>query len=201
MAASPTLPIVLSPAELADNQHGVTVLDVRTPAEFAQAHIPGSYNVPLEQIQEHAERLTSTLGDPVVLVCRSGMRARRAESALREHNMPRLHVLDGGLANWEAAALPVNRAPGKAVWSMERQVRGVAGGIGLIGALGGLLVWRPLGAIAAGIGGGLLFSSVTDTCAMARLLGKLPWNASISNTCDIDSVISNIEASSSNPTA
>jgi len=194
MTFSPDLPTVLQPAELAANQLQVTMLDVRSPAEFAQAHIPGSYNVPLDQIAEHAPRLTAAIGDPVVLICRSGMRARQAEQALREHHMPRLHVLDGGLASWETANLPVNRAAGKAVWSMERQVRGVAGGISLAGALAGLFVWRPLGAIAAGIGGGLLFSSLTDTCAMANVLGKLPWNARVNNTCDISSVIARIES-------
>lgn len=190
-----SLPTVLQPADLAAHQQQVTILDVRTPAEFAQVHIPGSYNVPLDQLAEHATRLTAVIGDPVVLVCRSGMRARQAEQALRDHEMPRLHVLDGGISKWESANLPVYTAPkGRAVWSMERQVRGVAGGIALTGALLGLLVWRPLGAISAAIGGGLLFSATTNTCAMAQVLGKLPWNAAANTTCDINDVIARLDA-------
>src|SRR5690242_8012305 len=57
----------------------MTILDVRTPAEFEAAHIPGSYNVPLDQLPEHAGELGSVLGGPAILVCRSGARARQAE--------------------------------------------------------------------------------------------------------------------------
>jgi rhodanese-related sulfurtransferase len=39
----------------------VTVLDVRTPAEFETAHIRGSCNVPLGLLDEHAEQLAARL--------------------------------------------------------------------------------------------------------------------------------------------
>jgi 3-mercaptopyruvate sulfurtransferase SseA len=48
------------------------MLDVRTPAEFETAHIPGSYNVPLETLREHRAELLGHLDEQVVLVCRSG---------------------------------------------------------------------------------------------------------------------------------
>ena len=85
-----------------------------------------------------------------------------------------VQVLAGGLAAWEQAGLPVER--GRPRWSMERQVRGVAGGLVLAGALGGLFGWRPLGALSAAIGGGLLFSALTNTCGMAKVLARLPYN-------------------------
>lgn len=195
-----TLNLSLTPAELmalvkSDSQ--VTVLDVRTPAEFESSHIPGSYNVPLDRLSEHADELASAAGGAVVLVCRSGVRARQAEQTLQSVRLPRLHVLDGGLSAWEAASLPLNR--GRQRWSMERQVRGVAGGIALTGALAGLFIWRPLGGVAAGIGGGLLFSSLTDSCAMARLLSKLPYNAG-GPTCDVSSVVKQIASNSTTST-
>jgi rhodanese-related sulfurtransferase len=152
----------------------VTILDVCTPAEYASAHIPGSYNVPLDQLPEHAQDLGAVLGEPAILVCRSGVRARQAEQVLREAELPRLQVLDGGLAAWQARGLPVTR--GRQRWSLERQVRGIAGSLVLVGALGGLLVWPPLGLLAAGVGAGLAFSAITDTCGMALLLAKLPYN-------------------------
>lgn len=196
------LPVVVRAQELAEvmNRHDeVLVLDVRTPAEFESAHIPGSYNVPLDLLPEHDEELAAAIGAPVVLVCRSGARARQAEQTLRTSpvELPRLHVLDGGVGAWEAAGLPLNR--GAARWSMERQVRGVAGGIALAGALGGLLLWRPLAAIAAGIGGGLLVSALTDTCTMAKILGKLPYNQGAS--CDIDRVITDLSQRPRRPVA
>lgn len=168
-------PPALAASDLGDlvQDGGVTIVDIRTPAEFEAAHIPGSHNVPLGLLPEHARELGAAAG-PVVLVCSSGVRARRAEETLRVAGLPRLHVLDGGLAAWEAAGLPVDR--GRSRWSMERQARGIAGALVLSGALGGLFFWRPLGGLAAGIGGGLLVSALTDSCTMARFLAALPYN-------------------------
>jgi rhodanese-related sulfurtransferase len=47
------------------------ILDVRTPAEFETAHIPGSYNVPLDLLREHRDELARHIDEDVVLVCRS----------------------------------------------------------------------------------------------------------------------------------
>lgn len=163
----------------------LTVLDVRTPVEFAAAHIPGSYNVPLDLLPEHAAEIGTASGAPVVLVCQSGARALQAERSLAQMAFPRLHVLDGGLMAWEAAGLALNRGPRR--WSMERQVRGAAGALVLAGALGGLFLARPLGLLAAGIGAGLAFSAVTDTCGLAKALSLLPYNQGCS--CDVSAVL------------
>ena len=180
VTATDLAPLVDAPA--------TTILDVRTPAEFESSHIAGSYNIPLDRLAEHAVDLAATVGGPVVLVCRSGNRAKQAELTLRQVDLPRLHVLADGLAGWEAAGLPLNR--GRARWGMERQVRGVAGGLVLGGALGGLLLTRAVGLLAVGVGGGLLFSALTDSCAMGQLLGKLPYNRSADH--DIGAVLAAI---------
>lgn len=96
-------------AQLQDGQPDTTILDVRTPAEFESAHIPGSYNVPLDLLPEHATELASTIGGPLVLVCQSGVRAWQAEQALLGAELLRLHILDGGLTAWERQGLPVTR--------------------------------------------------------------------------------------------
>ena len=178
----------LEPAELQERlerQVGLTLIDVRTPAEFSAAHIPGSYNVPLDQLPEHADLLRAVSGDPVMLICRSGSRARQAETTLLGADLPRVHVLQGGLAAWEAQQLPLRR--GAARWSLERQVRGVAGALVLGGVLAGWLVWPPLTGLAAAVGGGLAFSALTDTCGMAMLLSRLPYNRQPS--CDISGML------------
>src|SRR5215208_3750723 len=82
----------------------IKLLDVRSPAEFEAVHIPGSYNVPLDQLPEHRHELRS-LERPLVLVCRSGARAHQAELLLREIGLWQLSVLDGGLQAWERAGL------------------------------------------------------------------------------------------------
>jgi rhodanese-related sulfurtransferase len=190
------LPRVVQPHEVdafARDDGRVKIIDVRTPAEFESAHIPGSYNIPLDQLSAYREELGQGVGGPVVLVCRSGARASEAEKLLRAVDMPDVHIMEGGLESWEAAGLAVRR--GRQHWSLERQVRGVSGALILIGTLGSLLLWRPLIALAVFIGGGLLFSGLTNFCGMAMLLAKLPYNRGAS--CDVQAVVAQLRGGAS----
>jgi rhodanese-related sulfurtransferase len=161
------------------------VLDVRTPAEFETAHIPGAYNVPLDTLREHRGELRRHLDDDVVLVCRSGQRATQAENALRDAGLPGLRVLDGGMVAWESAGAPVNR--GRQTWELERQVRLVAGSIVAVSVLASILL-PPLKWVAFAIGAGLTFAAVTNTCAMGMMLAKMPWNRT-TGSCDVDAIV------------
>lgn len=151
------------------------LLDVRTPAEFESTHIPGAYNVPLDTLREHREEIATHLDEPVVLVCRSGQRSAQAEQALAVAGLPNVTVLDGGMQAWEQAGGQVNR--GAQRWDMERQVRLVAGSLVLGSVLASVVVpgakW-----LAAGVGSGLTFAALSNTCAMGRALSKLPYNRS-----------------------
>ena len=150
------------------------IIDVRTPAEFESMHIPGSYNVPLDALPAHRAELRDALRAPAVLVCRSGARARQAEGVLRAADLHRVHVLEGGITAWEAAGQAVRR--GRERWTLERQVRGAAGSLVLLGVLGGLRAWKPLTYLAAAVGAGLTYSAVSDSCAMGMILSRLPYN-------------------------
>ena len=61
-------------------------------------------------------------------------------------------------------------------WSMDRQVRMTAGSIALVGAVASQVGSKRFGLIPAAIGAGLSFSAVSNTCAMASVLAKMPWN-------------------------
>ena len=162
----------------------VRVLDVRSPAEFDGVHIPGAYNVPLDTLGEHAEDIQRHVDEPVVLVCRSGMRASQAEQRLAAAGMGNVKVLDGGMMAWERIDGNVRR--GQARWDIERQVRLVAGSIVLISII--VSIWVPAARFVAGfIGAGLTFAALSNTCAMGMLLSKLPYNRS--NTCDVNAVV------------
>src|SRR5436189_214448 len=124
---------------LLQQKDAVKMLDVRTPAEYETVHIPGSSNVPLDQLPEHRIELGNKLHIPIILVCRSGTRAEQAAKQFEETNLAQFHVLRGGISAWEQAGKPVKREGQR--WSMERQVRGVAGALVLLAATGGLLVW------------------------------------------------------------
>jgi rhodanese-related sulfurtransferase len=182
---APTLTRLL--AEDAD----VRVLDVRTPAEFESAHIPGAYNVPLDTLAEHAADLERHVDEPVVLVCRSGARAERACDQLATTGMANLHILDGGMQSWDDGQRPVRR--GRQRWDLERQVRLVAGSLVLAGIVGSLFV-PELKYLAGFVGAGLTFAALTNTCAMGMVLAKLPYNRSAG--CDVDRVVRDLTAAS-----
>ncbi len=173
---SRTVPVTAEAAqvrELLETSPRTRLIDVRTPGEFASAHIPGSYNVPLDVLREHRTGLTAEHGDPIVLVCASGARADQARTLLETAGLDRLRVLSGGITGWEAGGGEVNR--GKGAWAMERQVRLAAGLLVLTGVLGST-VYEPLKWLAGFVGGGLAFAALTNTCAMSRMLGLLPHN-------------------------
>ncbi|MFM2053784.1 MAG: hypothetical protein RL456_1821 [Pseudomonadota bacterium] len=100
----------VSPAEAVQmmNREKAVVIDVCETAEFAAGHVGGARSIPLGQL-EGAKGLPSNKALPVVLVCASGARARRAAGTLRKLGHERVHVLDGGLAAWREAGLPVEK--------------------------------------------------------------------------------------------
>jgi rhodanese-related sulfurtransferase len=182
------VPSVLSPADLAAllrDDPTARLLDVRTPAEFETEHIAGAYNVPLDTLAEHGPEIRAHVTDPVVLVCRSGQRARRAEEALGAAGMINLHVLDGGMTAWAGERRPVRRAAPRI--SLERQVRILIGA--LVGTAGVLaLTVAPLFALVpALLGIALLITGVTDSCVLAMLLARLPYNRAAS--CDVSAMV------------
>lgn len=152
---------------------GPRLIDVRTPGEFEAAHVPGSYNVPLDLLREHRDELRAHLDEQVVLICRTGRRAVEAERALAAAGLPNLRLLDGGITAWQAAGGPVRY--GTPRWDLERQVRLVAGAVVLLSVLTGLLV-PPVTWLAALVGAGLVTAALTDTCVLGMALARLPYN-------------------------
>ncbi|MGH9000664.1 MAG: rhodanese-like domain-containing protein [Acidimicrobiia bacterium] len=154
--------------------HPPVVVDVRAGSEFETGHIPGACHVPLDDVGSHATMLASTLGQAdVVLVCKSGGRARQAHEKLAAAGLPGATVLDGGMVAWQAAGGSVKA--GRARWELERQVRLVAGSIVLTSTLVSLVKPRAR-FVAGGVGAGLVFAAVSNTCMMGNLLSKLPYN-------------------------
>lgn len=181
-------PPLLSPSEftgLLRERPDTRILDVRTPGEFEAEHIGGAYNVPLDTLGEHGPQIRAGVAAPVVLVCRSGQRARKAEEALATAGMTNLHVLDGGMTAWASAGAPVRR--GAPRMSLERQVRIAAGALAATGGFLALFVNPLFGALPAFVGTGLVFAGVTDTCAMGMMLAKLPHNRPAS--CDVPAMV------------
>jgi rhodanese-related sulfurtransferase len=151
----------------------VLLVDVRTPGEYAGAHIPGAINLPLDQVDRHLQQIVRDAGGRMILICQSGARADRCQSLLAKAGINDSLVLSGGMNAWAAAGAPVVRARRR--WELERQVRLVAGGIVAASILASV-VWPPARFVAGFIGAGLVFAAVTNTCGMAMMLAKLPYN-------------------------
>ena len=104
---SPLAPTI-SPAELhVQRESGAApvVIDVRTSEEFATGHIPGAVNIPFDQIAERIGEIEAPHG--VALYCMVGPRARKGEAALLAEGHEKVLHIEGGLAAWQAAGLPV----------------------------------------------------------------------------------------------
>ena len=81
------------------------VLDVRTPQEYAEGHVPGAVNVPYDQL---ASRLAEVPKDKdVVLYCKSGRRAGIAADVLAANGYTRLSHLEGDMNAWIEKGRPV----------------------------------------------------------------------------------------------
>ncbi len=168
-------PPLLSGGELAAlvGQNGAAnILDVRTGAEWETEHIQGSRWIPLDELEKRADE-ARIVPAPRLLLCRTGNRAQMARASLEKLGLGALRVIEGGLESYKASGGLVVR--GRQTISLERQVRIVAGGLVLAGALLGLVHAFFL-AIPIFVGAGLVFAGITDFCGMGLLLARMPWN-------------------------
>ena len=156
----------------------VDLIDVRTPAEFQGMHAPFARNVPLQglAVAQYAKQRTD-LQRPLYVICQSGSRGRQACEQLHGAGVTQVFNVEGGTQAWHQLGLPV--VTGRTVISLERQVRIAAGALVVLGAALSVLVHPYWIGLAAFVGAGLVFAGVTDTCCMALLLARMPWNQRI----------------------
>ncbi|MER7053546.1 MULTISPECIES: rhodanese-like domain-containing protein [unclassified Streptomyces] len=174
---TPTAPATTLSTDQAVGRLGeFTVVDVRSPGEYAGGHLPGAHNVPLERLDEAAGALTTAAArGPLLLVCASGARSAKGCARLAAHGVEAA-TLEGGTGAWAAAGHPVERQTGaRTPWPMDRQVRLAAGTLVAAGFLAGR-VRRRAHWLSGAVGAGLVFSGVTNTCGMAAVLARLPHN-------------------------
>ena len=84
------------------------ILDVRSPAEFAQGHIKGARNAPHESVDDLADELEEY--KTVYVHCKMGGRAKTAAQTLREAGLENVVcVSDGGMQRWLEKGWPVEK--------------------------------------------------------------------------------------------
>lgn len=78
---------------------GAVLVDVRTPEEYQDGHVPGSINVPLQQIED-IELEVAEKNTPLYVYCRSGARSRQATALLKEMGYKDVHNI-GGILDYQ----------------------------------------------------------------------------------------------------
>lgn len=117
-AATPTTaaPPASPPAEAARGRDldvaalkssGLPVIDVRTPEEYAQGHVPGARNVPLDQLSARLSELEALKGQEFAVICASGRRSLEATSTLHAAGFSGARNVLGGTRGWQAAGYPL----------------------------------------------------------------------------------------------
>ncbi len=94
-------------AVLLINRANAVVLDVRDDAEFATGHIPEARHIPLAQLDARLGEIRRFKDNPVLVHCQSGAHSGKACDILRKQEFSKVHSLQGGLAAWIQAKLPV----------------------------------------------------------------------------------------------
>jgi rhodanese-related sulfurtransferase len=175
------------PVKVREQQSDTLLLDVRTPAEFEEVHVEGAVLHPLTELNPDHVRQLAAGKRGCVLICGSGGRARQAAEKLVASGLSGIHVMSGGMKAWVGEGLPVKR--GRKTISLERQVRIAAGSIVFVSSVLAYAVSPSWIALAAFVGAGLVFAGVTDTCGMAMVLARMPWNtrkqATKSSCCSV----------------
>ena len=101
---------IIQPAEyksrFVDGKQAHTLVDVRTPEEFAGGYIPGAVNIALQELDRKMAKIAKD--KPVVVYCRSGNRSASAARQLLQAGYAEVYDL-GGIIEWARQGLPVKR--------------------------------------------------------------------------------------------
>jgi len=87
----------------------IQLVDVRTPAEYAESHLKGAinYSVTEPTFQEKVSQLDTN--KPIYVYCKSGGRSGRASEQLKQFGFTEIRDLQGGITAWNAAKLPTEK--------------------------------------------------------------------------------------------
>jgi len=154
------------------------VVDVREPDEHARERIAGARLLPLSRFNPDTAASWLAPGQGVAFHCRGGRRsldACRMAAALSARGIA-VYNMTGGIDAWKKDALPTEVDTKVSGISIMRQVQLVVGVLALTGSALAWFVDPRFVAIPAFLGAGLAFAGATGTCALASILGWMPWN-------------------------
>ncbi|MGQ3675005.1 rhodanese-like domain-containing protein [Xanthobacter sp. TB0139] len=105
-------------------QGALTLLDVRSPGEFARAHVPQAINAPLTSLDPAALEQLGTVNrkKTLYLMCQTQGRSGMAATHFEKAGFRKVVIVAGGMAGWKAAGLAINTAPGAATTQSTRYI-------------------------------------------------------------------------------
>lgn len=89
------------------NHENAVVLDVRDQKEFGLGHVSGAIHMPFSSIDQRASELDDSKDKPIVIVCKMGQHSSAAGKKLKALGFENVRRLSGGMAEWNAAGLPL----------------------------------------------------------------------------------------------
>ncbi|TCS37808.1 rhodanese-related sulfurtransferase [Paucimonas lemoignei] len=89
------------------NQGKTVVLDVRSAEDFANGHIRGALNIPLQDLPKRVGELEKSRAKTIIVVCQSGVMSAKASAQLDKAGFKDVYSLTGGLTAWQGQGLPV----------------------------------------------------------------------------------------------
>ncbi|MBR1179037.1 rhodanese family protein [Bradyrhizobium sp. KB893862 SZCCT0404] len=153
-------------------EEGAVLVDIREADEHARSRIAAAVHAPLSRLDKVE---IAPNAKAVIFHCRSGNRTHSNADRLARSSDCEAYILDGGIDAWRSAGLPVVDNRSQPIEIM-RQVQITAGSLVIAGTALGLFAHPAFYALAASVGAGLVFSGVSGSCMMARLLAFAPWN-------------------------
>lgn len=91
-------------------KHAGLILDVRTPEEYAEGHIPGAINIPHDQLGSRHQEIATYKDKDIVLYCKSGRRVGIAADVLQAAGFNKLLHLAGDMGGWRMNGnLPIKK--------------------------------------------------------------------------------------------
>jgi rhodanese-related sulfurtransferase len=84
----------------APGEPGLLLIDVRTPEEWAAAHVPGAVLIPLHELADRVDEIDVPSDTPIATICHHGMRSLKAALLLRGLGFTAARSVVGGIDLW-----------------------------------------------------------------------------------------------------
>ena len=91
-----------------ETKQNLLILDVRSPKEYREGHIPGAINIEYDEIGDRINEIADYKNSTVVVYCERGIRAKVAENTLISEGFKLILHLEGDMTAWRKSNLPID---------------------------------------------------------------------------------------------